>query len=395
MRLCLASLHPRILSGQIDSLAGLARGLVRAGHEVEVVVPFDGGPLLSRELTELDDGPRGLWRAARVMLRAIPQIVHAARGCDLVHVALPTPAFGALGDVLQAASGVPTVVGFEGHLATSRELVSAARRGALATYLPLWGVNNHLVGRVGVRGARAYVVSSRFQADELAGLGYPTDRVVAIPNLVEQTKLAVCNPRLARRRLGLPPQAPLVGYVGHFNDVKGVDVLAQAFGALRARRPDATLALAWSGQGHEAPIRRALADHADHVVWLSKVKIGTFLCAIDALALPYRSTAGQGAYPSLVLEAIQTGCPLVTTDLPLLEEITSLGDVAATCPTESPEPLADALDGLLGDPVRRAEMVETQRRVAARHLTPDVLLPRYEALYASVLGHRQAVEAAA
>jgi len=46
-----------------------------------------------------------------------------------------------------------------------------------------------------------------------------------------------------RRRLGLPASAPIVGYVGHFNDVKGVDVLAEGFARLRARLPEATLGL--------------------------------------------------------------------------------------------------------------------------------------------------------
>ena len=95
-------------------------------------------------------------------------------------------------------------------------------------------------------------------------------------------------------------------------------------------------------------IRRRLAGTAAQVVWLDKVPIGAFLCAIDVLALPYRSTAGQGAYPSLVVEALAVGRPLVTTDLPLLREITELGPVARVCPPERPGLLALEIDRLSG-----------------------------------------------
>src|SRR5207302_10565 len=107
MRICLASLHPRVLSGQIDSLAGLGRSLTQRGHEVALVAPFDTSELLHQQLTDLDNGPTGLIPTARVMLRTVPRIIRATAGHDLLHLALPTPAFSWLGDVIQLATTVP------------------------------------------------------------------------------------------------------------------------------------------------------------------------------------------------------------------------------------------------------------------------------------------------
>ena len=45
-----------------------------------------------------------------------------------------------------------------------------------------------------------------------------------------------------------------VGYIGHFNDVKGVDLLASAFSSLVRSGRDVNLALAWSGQGDPRPM---------------------------------------------------------------------------------------------------------------------------------------------
>jgi glycosyltransferase involved in cell wall biosynthesis len=380
-------MHPRILSGQIDSLAGLGRGLVRRGHEVDLVAPFDVTGLLDRDLVVLDGGPRGLVPAARSMLGTVPRLIQAARGCDLVHLALPTPAFGWLADLVQIRAGVPTIASFEGHLAHAGQFLRVLRHPvSVRSYLPLCGVNNRLFGRISFHRCDAYIVGSDYQRDELVALGYPPDRIAVLPNVVEDGKLGTCEPRLARRLLRLPLDRPIVGYVGHFTDVKGVDVLADAFRTVAESVPDAMLALAWSGQGDDALIRRRLAGLEDRVIWLSKVHVGTFLCALDVLALPYRSTAGQGAYPSLVLEALHVGRPLVTTDLPLLREITNRGDVALTCPPERADLLAANVATLLGSEQQRRRMAQTQRQLARDRFASSVLLPRYEALYASVLG---------
>src|SRR5207244_378805 len=229
--------------------------------------------------------------AAWAVLATVPRRGQAARGCDLGHVAVPTPAFGWLADLVHIRSGVPTIAGFEGHLAHARDLFRAVRRPAsLRGYLPLCGVNNGLFGRIGLRRCHAYLVSSDYQREELVSLGFPPDRIAVLPNVVEDGKLGTCEPRLARRLLGLPLDRPIAGYVGHFNDVKGVDVLAEAFCSVAERVPEAMLALAWSGQGDDRPIRRRLAGLDRRVAWLSKVHVGTFLCAIDVLALPCRST---------------------------------------------------------------------------------------------------------
>ncbi len=382
MRVCLASLHPRILSGQIDSLAGLGRALDLRGHEVSLVAPFDTTGLLEKALHELDSGPQRLLDASKSMLRAVPRIIDGARHSDVLHLALPTPAFSWLADVVRVASSTPVLVSFEGHLAHAAQLMEALHRPhTLGSYLPLWLVNNGLFGRMSVRLCERYVVSSEYQRAELLELGVPEDRVTVLTNVVDQHKLAGCDQRAARRSLDLPPQAPTVGYIGHFNDVKGVDVLANAFASLVRQGRDVELVLAWSGQGDAAPIQRTLRGVRSHVTWLGKVHVGTFLCAIDVLSLPYRSTAGQSAFPALVLEALHAGRPLVTTALPLLSEIAEQERVALLCPPERPDLLAAQLDRLLSSEELRREMSTAQISLARARFGAENLAARYEALY--------------
>ena len=389
MQLCLASLHPRILSGQIDSLTGLGRALLRRGHEVTLVGPFDASGLLARDPTELDNGPKRLLPAASAMLRTVPRIVRTTFGCDLLHLALPSPAFGWVADIVRASTSVPVVVTFEGHLADTRLLLNGLRRPrSMKGYVPLCAVNSGLFGRIGPHGCRHYTVSSQLQRRQLIACGFPADRISVLPNVVWDGKLTRSDPDSARARLGLPRDRPIVGYVGHLNDVKGVDVLADAFRSLLQDVPTAVLAIAWSGQGDPGPIRCRLAGLDTQVVWLEKVHVATFMCAIDVLALPYRTTAGQAAFPSLVLEALHVGCPLVTTDLPLLREITSLGPIALVCPPERPDELAKKLKCLLASETRRDHMAQAQQHVARAHFAPNRLVGEYITLYESVLGVR-------
>ena len=387
MRVCLASLHPRVLSGQIDSLVGLGRALDRRGHEVSLIAPFDTSSLLEDTLHEIDAGPRKLLAASKAMLQAVPRIVAQARNSDVLHLALPTPAFSWLADVVHLSSGAPVLVSFEGHLAQGGQLLGALRRpGSLKGYLPLWLVNNGLFGRMSARLCERYVVSSEYQHAELLELGVPAERISVLTNVVEDGKLSTCDQGPARRAMGLREDRPTVGYIGHFNDVKGVDLLATAFRSLVRDGHNVDLALAWSGQGDPRPVQRTLHDVRSHVTWLGKVHVGTFLCAIDVLSLPYRSTAGQGAFPSLVLEALHAGRPLVTSDLPLLQEIAENERVALLCPPERPDLLAVQLDRLLSSEPLRRRMSRDQIAMAHQRFDPSTLAARYEALYASLTG---------
>lgn len=385
MKICLASLHPRILSGQIDSLVGLGRALRRRGHDVSLVAPFDTTGLLDGTLASLDTGPHRLTSAATRMLKTVPRIVAESKRADILHLALPTPAFSAVADAVRALTPTPLLVSYEGHLADGSRVLQPERlRRSWKTYLPLWGVNNGLVARMSPYRCPLYVVSSRYQEMELRSLGVEPKRIAVVANLIESTKMGRCDPAVARDQFGLPQDKDVVGYIGHFNDVKGVDVLARAFVGSASQNPNAHLALAWSGQGNADRIRRLLEPVADRVTWLGKVHVGRFLCAVDVLALPYRMTAGQGAFPSLVLEAMHAGRPLVTTRLPLLEELLGGEGTALLCPPDDAEELGRQVARLLADPQARQAMARAQMRTMAARFAPNALAAQYESLYTSL-----------
>jgi glycosyltransferase involved in cell wall biosynthesis len=386
MRICLASIHPRLMSGQIESLIALQRGLKAQGHSVEIVSAFPADQLGEerRWAIEAGDGRALIPKVVRIG-GIVGRIASAAHGCDVLHLNVPTPAFGVLADTLQIATRRPLVVGFEAHLA-SVPAVAARLLQAPEFYGPRIVVNNGLVSRITLRRAQRYVVSSEYQRRELLALGYDGSRVRVIPNLIDEDKLRRWDSAEARRALGLP-NGRIVAFVGHYHDVKGHDVLIDAFRRIRTRVADSWLVLGWSGIGSPARVHAAIerAGIGDRVIELGRLDVGQLFSAADVVALPCRFTIGQEAFPGTVIEAMWIGAPLVTSELPLLAELADQGANALLAPPGDAAALADEILRLLADKALAAQIVAAQRAAVAERFSAERRIHDYIATYEAAL----------
>jgi glycosyltransferase involved in cell wall biosynthesis len=273
------------------------------------------------------------------------------------------------------------VVGFEAHLAGVPSALARLRQ-APEFYGPRIVINNGVAARLTVRRARQYVVSSEYQRAELLALGYRGDTVRVIPNLIDDAKLRRWDPTDARRALGLP-NGRIVAFVGHYHDVKGHDVLIDAFRRIRARHDNCWLVLGWSGIGNRARVHAQIerADIQDRVIELGRLDVGQLFSAADVVALPYRLTIGQVAYPGTVIEAMWVGTPLVTSALPLLAELTDQATSALLAPPGDAAILAGQILRLLTDEALAARVVAAQRRAIAERFNAGRLIHDYVATY--------------
>ena len=388
MRICLASIHPRMLSGQIEALIALRAGLEARGHSVRVVSAFGPDQLQEERRWDREYGDsRGIAPRAGRVASLVGSVIAGARGSDLLHFNLPTPAFAGVADAVRLVTGIPTVVGYEAHLADV-PAAAARLRAAPPFYAPRIAINNGLIARMTARRASCYVVSSKYQERELRDLGYDGQRVEVIPNLIDNTKLKRWDKSEARRALDLPDK-PLVAFAGHYHDVKGHDLLIEAFAEVRREIPDAHLVLAWSGIGSQYEVRAAIARAgiADRVIELGRLDVSQLFSAADVVVLPYRFTIGQAAYPGTVLEAMTIGVPLVTSKLPLLEELTDQGRTALLAQPGKADDLARQIVGLLRDPNLGRQIMDAQRQAMAERFDPEQLLDRYISVYRRVVDH--------
>lgn len=202
--------------------------------------------------------------------------------------------------------------------------------------------------------ADAIVAVSDGVADDLARTAsIPRERITVINNPVVMPDMA----RLVRRPCGhewlrLGHSAPVAVAVGRLTPQKGFDVLIRAFAAVRRRR-DARLLILGDGpqRQHLQDLvgELGLARYAELVGWVDNVY--SYLARADAFVL---SSRWEGL-PTVLIEALFCGVPVVATDCPSgAREILEGGRFGRLVPVENVAALAAALDETCGGRALRA-----------------------------------------
>jgi glycosyltransferase involved in cell wall biosynthesis len=290
---------------------------------------------------------------------------------DVVHLHCTNPASAVYLTLLRRA-GVPLVA--TAHVVTPHEPI------------PL----QHAVYRQVHHAPDLVVAHSEFDRRRLVDeFSVPPGRVVVIPHGEYGFFASDDRPARdeARRALGLSPQDEVALFFGYVREYKGLDLLLDAWPAVREARPRARLVVAGDPVRLPASRRRALEEQARRlgaVVRLEFVPfadVARYFAAADALALPYRHVSQSG----VLYLALALGLPVVATRVGALPELLHDGESALLVPPESPGDLAAALVRLLGDPTLRERLARGGRRIAEEHSWPAVA-ERTEAAFARLVG---------
>lgn len=215
------------------------------------------------------------------------------------------------------------------------------------------------------------------------GLALPDDAVSVIPNGVNPAEFAVLPPGGSFREYwGIPPQAPLVLFMGRLHRRKGVHLLVEVLTLL----PQAWLAVVGPDEGELAGLQ-ALAQQrgvANRVIFTGLLTGANKLAALaDAtvLALP---AVGEGL-PMVVLEAMAAGLPVAISDECHLPEAIRAG---AGVRLESLEAAAIAavLGPVLANPAQREAMGRAAQVLVAERFTWDRVAAAMAAVYQRLQG---------
>jgi phosphatidylinositol alpha-mannosyltransferase len=347
----------------VRDLAETLRGL---GHHVEVLTPAEHEENLPAEHVT--------WAG-----RAVPVpyngsmasvqfgLVSAARvrrwlregGFDVVHVHEPaSPSVSLL--VCMIATG-PIVATF--HAATTRSKFLAA----LGPWARPW--LERISGRIAVSD-----FARRVQVEHLGG-----DAVV-IPNGVHVPAFAD-GPSLPGYERG--EGGPTIGFLGRYDEPrKGLPVLLAAMRTVVRDHPRARLLVAGRGDPEEFAelVGEDLTPHVTLLGELAEAEKAAFLRSVDVYCAP--NLLGE-SFGVILLEAMAAGAPVIASDLDAFARVLEEGAAGVLVRRGDAEELAEALSGLLADPVRRAQLAQAGQHAVAGY-DWSVVAERILAVYETV-----------
>jgi glycosyltransferase involved in cell wall biosynthesis len=190
---------------------------------------------------------------------------------------------------------------------------------------------------------------------------------------------------------GVRPQVPHVLSVGRLVPKKGFPVLLDALAKLRDRGVPFRCTIVGVGP-LEAPLREQarrlqLEDRVELPGALAENALAAFYREVDlfALACEVESDGDRDGIPNVVVEAMASGLPVVSTNVSGLPECVEHGVTGLLVPERAPDALADAIGELLSSPERaralgRAGRVKVEREFAAELNVEPIAAALCEAL---------------
>jgi glycosyltransferase involved in cell wall biosynthesis len=180
----------------------------------------------------------------------------------------------------------------------------------------------------------------------------------------------------------------LIGFAGRFVEEKGFDFLLQAMPLIRERVPNAHLVFAGET---EVPYERffdrfrgLLADQRDALTELGLIldpqRMANFYAMCDVFVLPSRTDC----FAIVQVEALLSGTPLVTSDIPGAREVVRVTGAGTLVPAGDPAGIAEGIVRVLEDPDRYRPEPAMVREV----FDPERSVVEYEELMVLLHGDR-------
>ncbi len=189
-----------------------------------------------------------------------------------------------------------------------------------------------------------------------------------------------------RAELGLPSDAPVVGFVGRLVREKGVLELFEAVRRLRTRHPAVRLLVIGPVDADRAdslgPAAAAQAGIGDITVFTGyRHDLPELYALMTVLALP----SHREGLPRAPMEASSMGVPVVATQIRGCREVVRSGENGYLVPIRDAPALSDALDRVLADPANHARLAAGARALALAAFDEEIVFARVRAAYLRLL----------
>lgn len=182
---------------------------------------------------------------------------------------------------------------------------------------------------------------------------------------------------------GWPPGTPVVGHVARLERWKGTDVFLRAAALLARRIPEARFVVVGGALfGRDRSWADGLADLVRQLGLDGRVAMlghrDDVLALMAGLDVVVHASTRADPFPTVVLEAMALGRPVVSTRTSGPDEATGAGDAGLLVPPRDPAALADAVVRLLSDPGLRRRLGRAGRERVTHHYTAERMAADFE-----------------
>ncbi|MGH7245240.1 MAG: N-acetyl-alpha-D-glucosaminyl L-malate synthase BshA [Phycisphaerales bacterium] len=180
-----------------------------------------------------------------------------------------------------------------------------------------------------------------------------------------------------RAELGVTPDQTLLLHSSNLRPGKRIDLLLESVSRLRDRDSFRLLILAGeSFDPFRADVRR-LGLESQIILRERVIDVEDFLQAADLSLI----TSESESFCLSILEAMWFACPSVSTDVGGIPEVVTDGLTAVLVPFGDTNALTIAIERLIKDSNRRAELGKASQAAAHARFSAAAVVPKYEKLY--------------
>lgn len=238
--------------------------------------------------------------------------------------------------------------------------------------------------------ADAFVVSSRFQAEQLraARLKQPIHVVPNGVNADEYRPSTQSEKEAARAELKLTGY-PTILYYGHLSPWKGFEFFLDALPNFLRAFPDAQVLISHTSYGNrESHLQRQLARNEiqDRVRVIGPHHVPTLLAASDVAVVPNVAAVGSALHPNVLLESLAAGVPVIASRVGSMPEAIRDGRTGFLVPPADAGAITERLSLLCDDDALRRRCAAAAREDVLARFDWNVIAPQLLRVYRELVG---------
>jgi len=222
---------------------------------------------------------------------------------------------------------------------------------------------------------------SRNLADFAIKQGVSREKISVIEGGADVENIMLLPKKEARRKLGLPVDGKIVGFMGTFQ--RDIDIVIESFSLLKETLPDSYLLVIgrpfpWTRQVAE---NKGIAERYIEAGWCTDELLPYYLASTDVLALPLKNNLfNQTRWPNKIGEYMACGRPVVVSNVGNVADIVRKHGIGLTAENDAID-FSSKLRALLSNQDLAESMGKRARQLACSEFSWALQAVKLEKFY--------------